>query len=94
MTSYSDLVSCEAGKAENLSTHFKLSRLEDCKAWQAFGKTTGKRSRTKLLRIYIAGSMPTGNTHSGHFNIGKQYILTYLTIFTIFPYIFISNCRN
>jgi len=73
MTSYSDLVSCEAGNAEDFAMHFKLNGTEAFLAFQASIKTSKKRSRTQLLRVYIAGSMPTGNTHSGHFNNGKQY---------------------
>ena len=53
--------------------HFKLNGTEAFLAFQASIKTSKKRSRTQLLRVYIAGSMPTGNTHSGHFNNGKQY---------------------
>jgi len=74
MTSYSNLVNIEVGNATNYGCHFKLSRLHGLEAIKALKKSIGKRRRIQLMRVYIAGSMESGNTHLGHFASGNNII--------------------
>lgn len=73
MTSYNDLVNIEIGKEINYGSHFKLSRLQSLAAINVLNFTGNKRKAShKIMRVYIAGSMNTGNTHLDKFTAGNS----------------------
>jgi ribosome biogenesis protein Tsr3 len=72
MTSYNDLVNFEIGNQSNYGSQFKLSRLESIAAINILKLTGKKRKTSKVMRVYIAGSMGTGNTHLDKFTTGNN----------------------
>ena len=69
MTSYLDLVNIEIGNELHYGSQFKLNRLQSIEAIKVL---TGKKRKNsqKVMRVYIAGSMYTGQTHLDKFEIG------------------------
>mmetsp|Transcript_32802 Transcript_32802/g.44967 ORF Transcript_32802/g.44967 Transcript_32802/m.44967 type:complete len:85 (-) Transcript_32802:35-289(-) len=68
MTSYSELVNIEVGNAANYGSHFNLSCSQRFDAINFLISNLGKRPKSQLMRVYIAGSMESGNTHLGNFS--------------------------
>ena len=85
MTLYADLVNVEIGNATNYGSHFKTTIELSLETVKAFKKHHGKRKFSQLLRVYIAGSMETGNTHLGHFTTGlNQLIMSVIYINSVY----------